>query len=227
MKPRVLTILAIWIAGNSCYSFSQRELQVSESNQSYLGVQTRDITASEVDNLKLPQEAGVYVVRFEEDSPAAKADLREGNVMIQFGTLSFFSVRQFQQLVSETPVGRQLELVIIREGQRTSKTVTLDEGGFSKRYRFLGSRGIEVPRERLYLKHANPLLRDIATLMLDTGKRPKEVYTINGKNVNLKDRFMFIPKGKTSFSIRTIPLTPVPMRSSKGAIDVGTCLFPA
>ncbi|MDA2934652.1 PDZ domain-containing protein [Acidobacteria bacterium AH-259-D05] len=149
MKLRVLTILAIWIAGNSCYSFSQREIQVSESNQSYLGVQIRDITSSEVDNLKLSQEAGVYVVRVEEDSPAAKADLREGDVIIQFGTLSVFSVRQFMRLVSETPVGRQLELVIIRQGQRTSKTVTLDERGFSERYRFPGSRGIEIPRDFL------------------------------------------------------------------------------
>ena len=149
MKPKLLILLAILMVGASSFSFSQNITQLFDFNQSYLGVQIRDITASDVDNLKLPQEAGVYVVRVEEDSPAAKADLREGDVIVQFGTLSVFSVRQFQRFVSETPVGRQLELVIIREGQRTSKTVTLDKRGFSERYRFLGSRGIEIPHDLL------------------------------------------------------------------------------
>ena len=62
--------------------------------------------------------------------------------------------------------------------------------------------------EALYLKNANPRLKDIATLMLNTGMRPEEVCTCKGENVNLKERFIFVPKGKTRFARRTIPLTP-------------------
>lgn len=149
MNSKPLILLAILLAGGSSYSFSQNVIQSLASNQSYLGVQLRDITSSEVDNLKLPQEAGVFVVRVEEDSPAAEADLREGDVIIQFGTASVFSLRQFQRLVSETPASRQIELVIIREGQRTPKTVTLEERGFSEQYRFLGRRGMESPGDFL------------------------------------------------------------------------------
>jgi len=61
--------------------------------------------------------------------------------------------------------------------------------------------------EALYLYKANPLLRDIATLMLQTGMRPKEVYTIRKEDVNLKERFLFVPYGKTVYARRTIPLT--------------------
>ena len=149
MKSKTLLFLTILLAGGSTYSFSQAVIQSLASDQSYLGVRLRDITSSEVDNLKLPQEAGVFLMRVEEDSPAAEADLREGDVIIQFGTVSVFSVRQFQRLVSETPAGRQVELVIIRDGQRTAKTVTLEERELSEQYRFLGPRGMEGSRDFL------------------------------------------------------------------------------
>ena len=61
--------------------------------------------------------------------------------------------------------------------------------------------------EALYLSQANPLHRDIAVLMLQTGMRPKEVYSIHKDNVNLKERFIFVPFGKTVYARRTIPLT--------------------
>jgi integrase len=61
--------------------------------------------------------------------------------------------------------------------------------------------------EVLYLSNAPPLLRDIAILILQTGMRPEEVFSIRGENVDLKKKFIFIPNGKTKFARRTIPLT--------------------
>ena len=61
--------------------------------------------------------------------------------------------------------------------------------------------------EKTYLEHAAPLLRDIAVLILQTGMRPQEVYSIRGENANLKDGFIFVPEGKSRFARRTIPLT--------------------
>ncbi len=144
MKQKLFIILAFLMAGCSSDVFSQRQIPLFESGQSYLGVRIRDITASEVGNLQLPGESGVFIVRVEEDSPAAQADLQEGDVILEFGTFAVFSVRQFQRLVSETPLGRQVELVIMRQGQRISKTVPLEEHKFSGHFDFrIG--GIELP----------------------------------------------------------------------------------
>lgn len=71
-----------------------------------------------------------------------------------------------------------------------------------------GQMRIVFPEEESqYLAHATPLLRDVAVLLLQTGMRPQEVYSIRGENVNLQDSFIFVPEGKSRFARRTIPLT--------------------
>ena len=51
------------------------------------------------------------------------------------------------------------------------------------------------------------VLRDVATLMLETGMRPEEVYRIQPENVNLAGGFLFNPFGKTKAARRRVPLT--------------------
>ena len=71
-----------------------------------------------------------------------------------------------------------------------------------------GSTRIVSPEEeRIYLAAAPPLVRDVAVLMLETGMRPQEVYETRKEDVHLEERYLVIPKGKTKFARRTIPLT--------------------
>lgn len=58
-----------------------------------------------------------------------------------------------------------------------------------------------------YLAAATPLLRDVATLMLETGMRPEEVYTIRPENVDLERRTIQVPQGKTKAARRLLTLT--------------------
>lgn len=48
---------------------------------------------------------------------------------------------------------------------------------------------------------------DVVTLMVETGLRPEEVYRIQGEDVHLDKHYLFIPKGKTRFARRNVPLT--------------------
>lgn len=68
-------------------------------------------------------------------------------------------------------------------------------------------RVVSQEEQRKYLAKANPLLRDVATLMLQTGMRPEEVFTIRKENVHLTHGYVFVPTGKTRFARRNIPLT--------------------
>jgi integrase len=58
-----------------------------------------------------------------------------------------------------------------------------------------------------YLAVATPMLGDVATLMLETGMRPEEVYRIRPENVRLAGGFLFNPHGKTKAARRRVPLT--------------------
>jgi integrase len=66
---------------------------------------------------------------------------------------------------------------------------------------------ISHEEEPIYLEHADGLLRDVATIMIETGMRPGEVFAMHGEHINLDGRYVFIPVGKTRFARRTIPLT--------------------
>jgi integrase len=69
------------------------------------------------------------------------------------------------------------------------------------------TRVLSYDEQGKYLTAATPFLRDVATLMLETGMRPEEVYRITQENVNLAGGFLFIPFGKTKAARRRVPLT--------------------
>lgn len=69
------------------------------------------------------------------------------------------------------------------------------------------TRVLSYDEQELYLKAATSMLRDIATLMLETGMRPEEVYRIRPENVHLAGGYLFNPYGKTKAARRRIALT--------------------
>lgn len=68
-------------------------------------------------------------------------------------------------------------------------------------------RVLSCREEQIYLASASPPLRDVATLMLETGMRPEEVYRIDRNKVCLDDGYLFNPFGKTKAATRRIGLT--------------------
>ena len=66
---------------------------------------------------------------------------------------------------------------------------------------------ISHEEQQKYLAVASLLLRDVATIMLETGMRPEEVFTIQNEDVHVLKRYLFVPSGKTRFARRNVPLT--------------------
>lgn len=89
-------------------------------------------------------------------------------------------------------------------------------------------RVVSHEEQEKYLAAANPLLRDVATLIVETGMRPEEVYTIRKENVHLDRRYLFVPSGKTKFARRNILLTEAAVELLKRRIAKakGPYLFP-
>ena len=69
------------------------------------------------------------------------------------------------------------------------------------------NRVLSFPEQRRYLAAASPTLRDVATLILETGMRPEEVFAIEPAHVNLENGYLVVPKGKTPAARRRINLT--------------------
>lgn len=85
-------------------------------NQSFLGVGVAEITANRMRELNLKEEYGVEITRVEDESPASKAGLKVGDVVVGYNGQRVEGIEQFMRLVRETPVGREVKLLISRNG---------------------------------------------------------------------------------------------------------------
>ena len=69
------------------------------------------------------------------------------------------------------------------------------------------TRVLSREEENLYLLAASQPLQDIATIMVETGMRPEEVYRIRRENVHIDKGYVFNPFGKTKAAKRKVPLS--------------------
>jgi integrase len=68
-------------------------------------------------------------------------------------------------------------------------------------------RVVTFEEQAAYLAKTSQPLRDIAEIILNTGMRPEEVFRIRVGNIDLRQRTVFNPFGKTKAARRTIDLT--------------------
>jgi serine protease Do len=92
---------------------------------SYLGVGVAEISAERVKALKLKEERGVEVTRIEDGSPAQKAGLKTGDVVLDYNGQRIEGTEQFVRMVRETPEGRQVRLLISRDGNTQTLTAAI------------------------------------------------------------------------------------------------------
>ena len=93
----------------------------------WLGVEIGEVTAEKAKDLKLPAVRGVVVDDVEPDSPAAKAGIKEKDVITQYDGQLVEGTVQFRRLIRETPPGRSVTLEISRGGSTQNISVELGD----------------------------------------------------------------------------------------------------
>jgi serine protease Do len=96
------------------------------SASSYLGVGVAEVDADRVKTLKLKEERGVEVKSVDDESPAAKAGIKVNDVILEYNGQRVEGDEQFLRLVRETPVNRNVTLVVWRNG--TTQTISATTG---------------------------------------------------------------------------------------------------
>jgi serine protease Do len=118
----ILTILAATACAVGSSSLQPSEGIVYSSEElfdgsSYLGVDTRDVTADRLGPLQLKEESGVEVTMVDQDAPAGKAGLKEHDVILSINGAPVESVEQLRRMIREIPAGRVISIGVSRNGQ--------------------------------------------------------------------------------------------------------------
>jgi len=91
----------------------------------YLGVNLCEVPSDRARELKLKEAYGVEITRVEEGSPAEKAGLKSGDVVLEYNGQRVEGMEQFGRLVRETPPAREVKLLISRNGATQTVTATV------------------------------------------------------------------------------------------------------
>ena len=91
----------------------------------WLGVAIAEVTEDDIERLKLREPKGVLVRSVMPGEPADKGGVRADDVILGIDGTRLESPRDLQRVVSSTPVGKRVRVVLLREGQETELEVTI------------------------------------------------------------------------------------------------------
>jgi len=94
--------------------------------RAWLGVQVQQVNQGIADYYEMDKPTGVLVARVNEDTPAEKAGLKDGDIILSIDGKSVDTVSQLRNTVSLLPVGKTVNLQLLRDGKPQTKKVTLD-----------------------------------------------------------------------------------------------------
>ncbi|MCX7887787.1 MAG: DegQ family serine endoprotease [Verrucomicrobiae bacterium] len=92
-----------------------------------LGVIIQDITSDLQEQFKLKTTKGALVAQVNKDSPAEKAGIKVGDVIVRFQGKEVEDVRHLRNMVAGTAPGTKVTLVVIRDGKERTITAQLGE----------------------------------------------------------------------------------------------------
>lgn len=92
----------------------------------WLGVQIQDVTRELAESFGMKRPVGALVSKIIAGSPAEKADLQIGDVIVEYNGQAIETSGDLPPLVGMTPIHQQAQLKVIRQGAK--KTVTVDIG---------------------------------------------------------------------------------------------------
>ncbi len=96
-------------------------------DRGFLGVQTQPLSPALATALGLPRAEGALVAEVTENSPAARAGLRAGDVVLKLNGQDVRDARALARQVGEIPSGREARVLIRRNGAEQELAVRMGE----------------------------------------------------------------------------------------------------
>jgi len=123
------------IPSNAASNVIDQLINFGETRRGWLGVRIQEVTKeiAEVENLKKTE--GALVASVGEGSPADRAGLKAGDIILEFDGKKIDTMRTLPKVVANTKVGKSVELKIWRNKKSISKRLILGRLESSKEFK--------------------------------------------------------------------------------------------
>ncbi len=102
-------------------------LDSGEVKRGQLGIVIQDLTAELAEAFNLKGKQGVVVAEVQENSPAAKAGIEAGDVIVEIDGKTMTSAGQLRNLVGLKKIGEKVSIKLLRDGDDKTFTVKIGE----------------------------------------------------------------------------------------------------
>ncbi len=96
-----------------------------EARRGWLGVRIQQVTDELAESLNLGTPRGALVAGVDDKGPAKPAGIEAGDVVVTFDGHDIKEMRDLPRIVADTPVGKEVDVVVIRKGKEQTRKVTI------------------------------------------------------------------------------------------------------
>lgn len=93
----------------------------------WLGVKIQNVTEEIADSVGLGKANGALVVDVNKATPAGKGGIQSGDIILEFDGKSIPNMKKLPRIVAETTVGKEVDVVVWRQGKKKNLKVELGE----------------------------------------------------------------------------------------------------
>lgn len=113
------------IPSNLAKEIANQLIENGEVSRGFLGIIIQQITAELAKSFNVKPGHGIIVSQVSENSPAEKAGLRQGDIIIKFRGKTVEEVGRFRNQVALTSPGSREQLTILRDGKQKKLNITI------------------------------------------------------------------------------------------------------
>ncbi|PWE54411.1 serine protease [Metarhizobium album] len=100
-------------------------IEFGETRRGWLGVRIQPVTDDIAESLGLDRARGALVAGIVKGGPVENGPIKTGDVILTFDGKSVAEVRDLPRVVAESPVGKAVDVIILRDGKEETVKVTL------------------------------------------------------------------------------------------------------
>jgi|MEHZ01.5.fsa_nt_MEHZ011589744.1_2 serine protease Do len=100
--------------------------EFGETRRGWLGVRIQIVTEEIAEGLGLESNHGALIADVDSPSPASRAGIKAGDVIISFDGVKIKEMRELPKVVAQTKIGSNVDVLIVRNGKIIKKRVRID-----------------------------------------------------------------------------------------------------
>ena len=161
------------IPSNAASTVIDQLIQFGETKRGWLGVRIQEVTKEIAEVEKLNKPKGALVASVSENSPASKAGLKAGDIILKFDKKLIKTMRQLPKAVAGTDVGKNVELEIWRNKKLITKKLKLGRLESSKEFKEGNKKKTPIKNFEVEVETLKIKVRDVNSEDREKRKLPK------------------------------------------------------